>query len=562
MDLRHRTLLEQGNQLFDKRGTLLTLWQEIADNFYPERADFTVTRSLGMEFAANLDTSYPILARRDLGNAFSAMLRPSEKNWFTIRPNREEKETDRALKWLEMAEQTQRRAMYDRVSQFVRATKEGDNDFAAFGQCVLSVELNRYGNALLYRCWHLRDVAWCENHEGKVDTVHRKWKPTIQTLQSLFKNLAPQINDEMLRREPYKEIECRHIIIPSEGYEAAKNADGAQGQKWKTPYVSIHLDVENEHVMEEVGVWNPMYVIPRWQTVSGSQYAFSPATVAALPDARLIQAMSYVIVNAGEKAVDPPMIATQEAVRSDVQIFAGGITWIDAEYDERLGEALRPIPADHSGLSMGLEMVKDTREMIKEAFFLNRLSMPPANQGNMTAFEVGQRIQEYIRNALPLFEPMENDYNGAICEITFDLLLRGGAFGPVDLIPPEIRGSEVQFRFESPLREAAERMKGQTFLQTKQMIAEAAPLDPMAPAMFDARTALRDALRGVGTPAKWLRSEQQVAAIEQGQQKEQAMQKLLGTISQGADVAQKVGNAAEALASSSKANMPQGPAVP
>jgi hypothetical protein len=174
----------------------------------------------------------------------------------------------------------------------------------------------------------------------------------------------------------------------------------------------------------------------------------------------------------------------------------------------------------------------------------------------MTAYEVGQRIQEYIRNALPLFEPMENDYNGAICEITFDLLLRGGAFGPVDRIPPEIRGSEIQFRFESPLREAAERMKGQNLLQAKQLIAEAAPLDPMAPAMLDARTALRDALRGAGTPAKWLRSEQQVAAIEQGQKKQQALDKLFGMVSRGADIAQKVGNATGAIAAAQKPPAP------
>jgi hypothetical protein len=404
---------------------------------------------------------------------------------------------------------------------------------------------------LLYRCWHLRDVAWCENHEGKVDTVHRKWKPTVSTLRLLFKNVAPQLTDDLLRQDPYKEIECRHIVIPTEGYEPP-----ADGKKWKTPFVSFYMDVENDHVMEEVGIWNPMYVVPRWQTVSGSPYAFSPATVAALPDARLIQAMTYVLINAGEKAVDPPMVATQEAIRSDVQIFAGGITWVDAEYDEKLGAALRPLVTDHSGIPLGQEMVRDTREMIKEAFFLNRLSMPPANQGDMTAFEVGQRIQEYIRNALPLFEPMENDYNGALCEITFDLLLRGGAFGPADRIPPEIRGSEIQFRFESPLREAAERIKGQTFLQTKQMIAEAAPLDPMAPAMFDARTALRDALRGVGTPAKWLRSEQEVAVIEQGQKQQQAMEKLIGTVSQGADIAQKVGNAAGAIASIQKPPQP------
>jgi hypothetical protein len=40
------------------------------------------------------------------------------------------------------------------------------------------VELNKLANGLLYRCWHLRDMAWQENEEGKIGFVARKWKPT------------------------------------------------------------------------------------------------------------------------------------------------------------------------------------------------------------------------------------------------------------------------------------------------------------------------------------------------------------------------------------------------
>ena len=64
-----KALIKQGDHLFDKRGSLLSMWQSIADNFYPERADFTVSRSLGDDFADNLTTSYPLLVRRDLGNS-------------------------------------------------------------------------------------------------------------------------------------------------------------------------------------------------------------------------------------------------------------------------------------------------------------------------------------------------------------------------------------------------------------------------------------------------------------------------------------------------------------
>ena len=37
-------LMEHSDALWSKRKSLEFLWQEIAENFYPERADFTVQR--------------------------------------------------------------------------------------------------------------------------------------------------------------------------------------------------------------------------------------------------------------------------------------------------------------------------------------------------------------------------------------------------------------------------------------------------------------------------------------------------------------------------------------
>ena len=48
------------------------------------------------------------------------------------------------------------------------------------------------------------------------------------------------------------------------------------------------------------------YVIPRWQTISGSQYAVSPAAVCALPDARLLQSMALILLEAGESRLTRP----------------------------------------------------------------------------------------------------------------------------------------------------------------------------------------------------------------------------------------------------------------
>ena len=272
-------------------------------------------------------------------------------------------------------------------------------------------------------------------------------------------------------------------------------------------------------------MWINEYRIPRWQTVSGSQYAFSPATITALPEARLIQSMAYTLLEAGEKATNPPMVATQEVVRSDVSIYAGGITWVDQEYDERLGSALRPITQDLRGLPFGLEMIADSREMVAQAFFLNKLTLPE-RAPEMTAYEVGQRIQEYIRGALPIFEPMEDEYNGSVCDVTFETLMRVGVFGSPHDIPKNLQGAGIEFEYRSPLHDAIEEQKGQKFLETKALLAEAIDMDRGAVYVLDTRTALRDAMDGIGVPAEWMNSEDDVEEMveAEAEAEEQAVQ--------------------------------------
>jgi hypothetical protein len=527
-------LIALSGKLFN-RGSLLDYWQEVAYQFYPERADFTTTRFLGEEMLQHLSTSYPVLARRELGDTFSAMLRPKEKDWFQLRASREEVEGTEEREWLEWATATTRRAMYDRLSGFTRATKQGDHDFGTFGQCVISVELNRARDGFLYRNWHLRDCAWRENAEMQIDTVFRKWKPTATDLEAIFGDRVHGSVAAMIRQnEPYKEIECLHCVVPSQG-------------RHRQPFRSVYIDATNRHIMEDRGAWTIGYVVPRWQTVSGSQYAHSPAVIAALPDARLIQAVTLTLLDAGEMYAAPPMLAVREAIRGDIDLRSRGITWVDAEYDERLGDVLRPVSQDSRGYPIGDNIREEARTAIADAFFLSKLQLPPADTGQMTAYEVAQRVQEFIRTTLPLFEPVEDDYNGALCDLTFEIGMRNGMYGPPTLIPERLRGADIEFRFISPLSQARDREKGNQFLETAQMLAQAVQLDPNAAIMLDTAEAIRDALHGIGTPASWMRDEREVEEMRQAAQEAEQTAATVQGVGQMAQVGQQVGAAAQAL---------------
>ena len=524
---------------FEKRGSLLSLWQEIGDNFYPERAEFTAFRSLGTDFAANLTSSFPIMARRDMGDMFASMLRPNDVYWFKTTTNRMDSLDQESKEWLEMASKLQWNAMYDPHAKFQRATKEGDHDYTAFGQCVISKEWNLEKRQLMYRCWHLRDMAWYEDDNGDTCPIFRKWKPTADNLSQIFKDKVSKEVTEMLAdpKRRFEEVQVYHAVVRSEMVE----------KKWKTPYVSIFFEKATKNVLREEGVWTKVYSIPRWQTVSGSQYAYSPATIAALPDARLFQQMTLVLLEAGEKAVNPPLVATQDAVRSDIHQFAGGTTWVDAEYDERLGEALRPMTINSNGIPHGMNMREEIKRALESAFYLDKIGLPEMN-GDMTAFETAQRVKEYMRKIIPLFSPIEADYNASICEDTFTLLIRSGEFQSVAPIPDMLRGEDIKFTFRSPLSEGLDRAKAQSFSEAKQMLAETIPLDQSAARMVDIRRALRDSMEAVGVPMAWLRSEEELQAMDAADAKKAQMAETMAMMQQGGQIAESMGGAAKNFA--------------
>lgn len=530
-------LKKQGDKLFADKMPLLTFWQDVAENFYPERADFTSQRNLGDEFATNLSTSYPVIARRDLGNAISSMLRPRNQDWFKIGVRNRDIGHD-SKRWLERATIIQRRAMYDPDSKFVRATKEGDHDYVAFGQCVISIEMNRKKNSLMYRCWHLRDVAWTEDYDGSICEVFRRSKPSVANLNSEFKGNISEQAKRLLDKDPQCAIEYCHVVLPSDRYSGSK--------KYAAPYVSIYYEKDTGHVLREEGVQTLIYVIPRWGTISGSQYANSQAVTAALPDARLLQAMTLSLLEAGEMAVNPPLFARQEVFRGDIQRFAGGITYADIEPEQRIDDAISFQPLDPRGLNTGFNMQAGVQEMIAKAFFLDRLTLPQPGP-EMTAFETGQRVSEYIRNAIPLFEPMEQDYNAPICEATFDLLLANGAFGPMDEIPDDIRGADIEFEFESPLYEAIEKRKAQTAIEGIQMAAQFEALEPGVSRVIKGKETLSGVLEAIQYPAVWRMGEEELAEAQAAAAQQDELQSTMALLQQGGEAAAAVGEGAAAM---------------
>lgn len=545
-------LLEEATRAFSFKQNWDQLCQEVAQYYYPEKSDFTDEITIGREFTRLIVDPTTILMRRTLGENFSTMLRSGE--WFSIGVNDPDlMKFNPVRRKLDQMNAITRLVLYATQSGFKRATSEGDHDFAAFGGTVISANLNRLRNGVSFKTWHMRDCAWMEDREGNIDRVFRKWQTTAGHVVDQFdkvpraripQHVIQSVNDG--NRD--SKVTLYHCVRPVDEFDAY---EPTRRYPPNTPYISVYVDDEAEIILEQAEIEFP-YIIPRWRLVrSWGAYPYSPAALTGLPMARVLQRMMLTLLEAGEKSVDPPLFAASNVISGPIDLAARAVTYIDSEYDERLGAAIRPVELGKN-VPLGERMLQDVRSIQDEIWYLNRLQLPDTRQ--RTAYEVSQIVQETARQALPLFEPIQDLYNTALLENVVSKGLRLGWYGVPESFPEEMAGQKIEYTYNNPLSAAIEQARVGQFQQTLEIVGGATQFDPQAAINVDLNAAVRDTVTAAGAPNNWLVPEEQVrqtiAQIQQQVQMQQEMQQVqqaAGTVNEGAQAAQSVAQAEQAL---------------
>lgn len=553
MDSRAREIVRMGDKAHSDKEQINSLHQEIALNFYPERADFTTKRNDGEEACDHLFSSHPPLVRREFGNMVSEFLRPGK--FMSIHVDDEDlDESDNERRFLEYLTDIQWRGMSDPAAGLVTAGCQTDHDFATFGNGALRYGPNAMRDGLLFRNYHLRDCAWSENGEGKVDVMHRNWNPTARQLKQFFKNSISQEVQKACEKDPEKTFKCRHVVMPSRLYEY-KSKGGKE-----FPFASLFIECESETVLEEVGFTTFGYVVPRWQPMSGSPYGVSMATMILLPDSRTMQVVMRTMREAGENYVNPPMVAVTDAIRGDIALYPGGVTTADIEYDERFGEVLRPITKDRGGFPIAYEIASALKDDLSKGFFLDKIKMPETDH-QMTATQVRQIIKEHIRAAAPISKPIQQEYNHPLCDGVFQVMAEHGAF-PLDQMPESLQGREIKFKFRSPLDDLAEENEADVYVEVRDTIlVPAAQIDEAVLAEVNLVEATRDAMRAKGWKQKWFNPKGSADKFREQAAEQAEAEMMMQQVAAAGQVAQQVGAGVDAVANAGAQPQPSGKAA-
>lgn len=509
-----QTLADRWQGLTRRRGPWMDYWQELAEILLPNRADFTRSRAEGEQRETGIYDGTPRLALRDLASTLDGLIKPKTSNWFDGAVDDDLGDDDVVKRWHEIVRERMWKAIYRNDARFIQRSGEVDLNLSCFGWGVLWIQQNRMRDGLLFRSFHNANCAVDENEDGVIDTVGIQENYNARQAASIYarakKTPSAAVTDALKDPKNEQRFPFIQIVVPRE--DRVADSIGVRGMA----YASAVIDLKGETVVAETGFPEFPCAIPRWDTAPGEVYARSPGMM-ALPDSKTLQAMGKTLLVGGQRAVDPPIWVLNDSVMSPLRTFPGGITVLDNS-DANGGAPVGAFPVS-TNIPLGREMQNDYRSKVEAAFFKNIFSLPIQGR-QMTATEILERKEEFIRAIGPVFGRLEADYSGHIVERVFGIMERAGAFPER---PEALQNRRVAFRFQSPIQQARKQVEIAGLSRAMELLVPLANAQPEIYDNFDGDQITRDVPEWGGMPTRWLRPKDRVAEIRQGKAQAQEM---------------------------------------
>lgn len=520
-----KRLIERGERLRSSRRTLESVWQDV-EYYYGGIGGITEERAPGQERDPLADAT-TVHAWKGFALSLGGLLRPRGQKWIKPKFTDDElNDNDNVKMWREIVGDRMMGAINATETRSITSLRQTDESITLFGVAFLFLDENVKKSRLRFRSFHPRDCYLDVDSQGTVDTVYRYFRLTAaQAAQEFGKeNLHKEVQDA-LHQGSDKKWKFVHITLPAD-YVHAKDI------KTNMPVASTYLDCDNQHTVSDAGFLEMPWIVPRDGVPAGWMYGYSMC-MANLPDARNIQQIAHAIADASEYTLSPPLLANDAAVTGEISLGPDGITYYDPTRLSGNRPAIERL--DISGnLPVGLQEQQEKRQSLFNGFMRDVLNLP-LNSG-MSVPEIIRRNEDMARMIAPMTDPLLNDYNGAIGDRVFGIMLRaqqfpGGSQGPV-----ELQGMRLVFEYENPIS----RIEAETeLMRIKQAVAEAIEMAGVDPTVLDEIDLPRLARRNLidSGAYEFLRDPQEVARLRQQRQEQAAQEALPGQVQQGADAA-------------------------
>ena len=508
------------------RGTWESHWQEILDYVMPRKAEITFLRSRGEKRTEVLFDSTAITANNLLAASLQGTLTSPSLPWFSLKLRDDDANKVRDIQiWLE---DTARRmyAVFNE-SNFNTEVHEMYLDLCSVGTSAIFVEEANEGflqGGLHFNTLHIAEYFIQENSTGRVDTLYRKYKMTARQAVQEFgeDNVGTKIK-EALKAKPDTQFNFIHAVEPTADYERATGK-----AKTKLPFHSCHVCFEDKMVVRTGGYNEFPYLVPRWSKATGEIFGRSPS-YNALPDIKTLNKAVEIGLKAWAKAIDPPLLVTDDGVIGRVRMTPAGITVV------RNDSAIKPLQI---GSNWQITDLKENqlRTAIRQAYYSDQLQLQEGPQ--MTATEVQVRYELMQRLLGPTLGRFQTEFLNPLIERVFGIMMRSDALMPR---PEAIEGNNMDIEYVGPLARSQRMEEAVAVERLYQLAMQVVQVDPTVMDVINHEQAIRMRATLLGVPKTVLRGEDEVAEIreqraaaqQQAQEQAMAQQQAETALSQG-----------------------------
>lgn len=410
-------------------------FQELKDYIRPDTGNFTGSRHHGDKRHDYLYDGTAIDASEELASGLGSFLtNPTDRFFFlSILSEDANLSYDRdVLEWIDNVTDT----IYDMYNvpdvNLYQALDECYLDIVTFGTAVINQEFNMEDGLLQFRPFHLASVWMDENHHGRIDTVFRTIKWTKRQMAQRFVNLPEKVNKEEKESRVFTVIHC---------VKPRTDRDSSKINPENKPWSSVWVCQETGETLSVSGYDSFPYHCPRWRKLTDEVFGRSPG-MKCLPDIKLLNRVEQLILKAGAKMIDPPLVVPDDGFMLPLKVGPGGINMKFPGPDR-----IEPLyhPRSFENLPFVKEEQASKREFIRKCFHNDWLRMEKVGV-EMTAHEVQDRRDEKLRLLAPNIGRLQSELIGPMVTLSYMLLNKHNRFPE---LPPQLEGSAMRIEYTS-----------------------------------------------------------------------------------------------------------------
>ena len=515
-DSRADDIIRRQEKMATDRAIFDQHWREIAERILPRSDHFRVNRNPGDKHTEKVFDATANLALDRFAAAMESMLTPRTQQWHKLKVNDEALNEDAEVRaYLDQVTKILFGVRYSPKANFASQAHESYISLGAFGTGGMFVD-DLVGHGIRYRSVHLSELYIAENHQGAVDTIHRKFALTArQAVQKFDSKLLPEKIIKAAEKSPEQFFDFIHAVGPRDDVDTVKKT--YKGMPWYSCYIAL----DGRSILSEGGYQSMPYAVGRYVTGPKEVYGRSPA-MTVLPDIKMLNEMSKTVIRAAHKIVDPPLLLQEDGALAAFDLRPGALNYGGVnDQGNQLVHALQT----NARVDIGMDMMEQRRKTINDAFLVTLFQIL-VDAPQMTATEAMLRAQEKGALLAPTMGRQQSEFLGPLIEREIDILARAGALPPMPKALMDA-GGIVDIEYVSPLNRAQRADEGVAIMNTLQAIAPLAQIDPRVMMVFDPAAVARELADINGVPAKVMRTKEQIAAMDQQANQAQQAQQLL-----------------------------------